>query len=673
MRKSYISASKLRFIFPLAFFCGLVFLTTLKEQRLLLVLNPSRQHGRNYINKSESVIKGNQLINPTWDSFETKNGYIRHQISMRNETKSICQIFSKGQTVASIWRSHFQDLLEAAEDPNDRYGVHCDWIDQLLKAIKPNLLERGLIARLPKEYMKQVIEIIDRRLKNEAESPLLVAVFGGSVAAGSECERIPAEIGDNIPFLPLLKGKNCSWPFRVQLLADYFLGPGVIHVENLAVGGTDSLLTLPILNYRLYSNDSMFLDKGPDVIINSFALNDHLPRGEKMKANATTTSLHFDDCLFKAQQFASAALESKPCQKPPAVIFLDEYVGNRFNNILSGDIRSTAVKFVTDYFGLGYIRPSVIAKPIVYSNEKEGVFSPQWFNYLGDRIEKVHPSMTGHQHIAFTVAYAAVRAASDFCIEENAKIARLEASEARSFNSLCHGVNEPLSHHAVLQSDGNSSTSASQKTDEKNWVTPPNVSPDLAYRLHFNRSHLNASAKKTEDYCHNADAKVPPCPFAFVATPAGTTRQQEALDDYLRRFLSGNSGGWYSLNDFRDGSQNKLGFVAKTRFASAKLLIPRIENRIQILTLHYLKSYGTRWQDSMARFDLRILRNNSTRQEYNTTFSAVGYHEIQASVAFSLKIDLEENAASIGDSVELQMTLVNGTEFKIISLMLCAR
>ena len=136
MTKSKISARKLQLLFPLTFFCGLVFLSTLKEQRFLRVLDPSRQHGRIYTNESESVIKGNQLINPTWASFATKNGYIQHHLSMIKETSSICQRFSKGQTVASMWSSHFQDLLEAAEDPNDSHGVHCDWIDQLLKAVR---------------------------------------------------------------------------------------------------------------------------------------------------------------------------------------------------------------------------------------------------------------------------------------------------------------------------------------------------------------------------------------------------------------------------------------------------------------------------------------------------------------------------------------------------------
>lgn len=557
----------------------------------------------------------------------------------------ICQrLQADGRTVASLWQDHLSQLVDAAMHPDDPQQVHRRWIDQLLRVVPPRLLERSLLASLGAADMKRIVDIIDRRLLNPSSSsapPLLVAVFGGSVAEGTGCNKIPSELGE-LSSPSSIRGKQCSWPLRLQFLVDAFLGPGIIQIENLAVGGTNSYLALPTLEYRLYPLSSpQLLAHGPDIIINGYSVNDNLP-DQSVASNSTSSRTHWGMGLGKAQHFIAMALKSRPCQPPPSLVYLDEYFGNQNELLLGEDIRNNAVRFSADHYtgSVGYVSSSLPVKPFCYANEPETFFSPNWWR---NRMAKVrltdgHFGMPGHQLAAYSLAYAALRAVSDYCV----------------------GVHDTVEKAATL---GDQTPPA------------PMINDKLTFAAKYDKNYREQWKQHEEAYCSSADVHASPCPLAFVATPAGTARNAGELNNYLKPFIVQNSGGWSGENNMRNGWQNKLGLVTHRPGAVLHLRLPNVANRVRIITLHYLRSYGETWANSTARFDVTIRNSTAANAlvKHEHSFQAQGFHDMTFSIAYPMTVDLKENAAQIGDTVDLKITLIGGSEFKIISLLMCSR
>jgi len=556
---------------------------------------------------------------------------------------SLChRLTADGKTISSLWLEALPRILNACMHPDDLRQIHRPWIQQLLKIVTPQFLERSLLVRLGEKNIRRVIGIIELRLQNATKHPpLLVAVYGGSVAEGTGCNKIPAELG-NLEVIESIKGKNCAWPLRLQWLADTFLGSDVVRVENIAVGGTHSILALPTLEYRLYPKNSLMLQSGPDIIVNGYSVNDNLPNTE-VKDNSTADRRHFQLGLDKSQKFTLSALKSRPCRDPPSLIYFDEYFGNQNELLLGEDIRRNAVRLVAGHYGgsVGVISSSVMATPFVYTNERETFFSPNWWKNSKKRITDGHFGMPGHQLTAYSIAYAALRTVADYCAGT-------------------------MEHHRL-----GAATSTPQKQEE---VIRTMVSPKLVDELKFSSKHDASHETKWEQeeaaYCANADFQAPPCPFAFVATPAGTARHANELNKYLLPFTTNNTG-WTGENDIRNGWQNKLGLTTHTHGAVLELTLPHVTNRVRILTLHYLRSYGEKWANSTAQFDLTILKNETI--QHTRSFRVEGVHDMTFSIAYPLVVDLGDHAADIGDDVVLRITLAGGSEFKIIALMLCSR
>ncbi len=103
--------------------------------------------------------------------------------------------------------------------------------------------------------------------------------------------------------------------------------------------------------------------------------------------------------------------------------------------------------------------------------------------------------------------------------------------------------------------------------------------------------------------------------------------------------------------------------------AVLELTLPHLSNRVHMLMLHYLRSYGEKWANSTAQFDLTILKNDTVK--HTQSFRVEGVHDMTFSIAYPLTVDLADHATDIGDDTLLRITLFGSSEFKIISLMLC--
>lgn len=254
------------------------------------------------------------------------------------------------------------------------------------------------------------------------------------------------------------------------------------------------------------------------------------------------------------------------------------------------------------------------------------------------RLTDGHFGMPGHQLAAYSLAYAALRAVSDYCV----------------------GAYEAAEKAATL---------------DDRQPPAPMLTDKLTFSAKYDQNYREQWKQHEEAYCSSADVHASPCPLAFVATPAGTARNAGELNNYLKPFIVQNSGGWSGENDMRNGWQNKLGLVTHRPGAVLHLRLPNVANRVRIITLHYLRSYGETWANSTARFDV-IIRNSTAADalvKHQHSFHAQGFHDMAFSIAYPMTVDLKENAAQIGDTVDLKITLTGGSEFKIISLLMCSR
>lgn len=546
---------------------------------------------------------------------------------------AICSRFEAGQTTASVWRSHLKEILEAAIG-GEKQQVHRGWLKELFHLLSSgNIMERGLRSAPKMATMENILTKVGERLtrnKNDlSSSPLQVVIFGDSVTEGSGCNILSPEINS---FLPngmgdrggSMTASQCAWPTRLQLLVDAVLRPGIIQIHNFAVGGTDTLYSLPMLEYRLYPpNLDVLRKQGADIIVNAYSVIDNLYSWDGSEI-ASADLRHFHACLHKTKAFYHSALKSQSC--PPLILFLDQYIGNLNNWLLGEDILNDVVRTFADAAtDIGYISSALVARHLVYANTNETVFTPDWLKV--PQHPEVHFYMPGHQHVAWVLAYSVLK----------------------SVMELCEDINDD---ETTLRGDG---------------IQTNGLQPNIA-------SKIDETKSRDVLHCNNdsATSSKEPCVFAFVATLAGSVTTKEELDQYIKPFKIQSSNGWEGEDTQRDGWRKKLGFVAHTAGASVGFSFPNLNNNVRIITIHYLKSYGELWENSEAVFSFTV-SDSAGRPLHEVSFNLTGHHKEQTSLTFPFTIDLGEKYAEVGQTALLNITLVSGKRFKIQSLMLCSR
>jgi hypothetical protein len=543
-----------------------------------------------------------------------------------------------------------------------------------------------------------------------AAPPLKIAIFGGSVAEGTKCEWLPNVILKNFTpsskngtsssiTWPQIRGNSCAWPFRLQHILDHFLGPRVVQVHNLAVGGTSSRLALPILKYWLYPRDSDLKPKpgddsagggGPDIILNAYAANDNLFSWDH-DANGTATMDNFYQALQSTEEFCRTALLSKPCHAAPILGFVSEYQGNLNELLLAEDVRADTVRILSDYYGFFDLSPATVVRQLVLVNTDETLLSPSWYsdsnaarrrqpkNAPPERSKDSHYGMPGHVYTAWTMAFAALSMVLDHCDdmhdeEDNPNFAFIELEHASAMNRFP----PPLVTRELMTIE------RTANIHDHNQATTDDHSSGIPMKW---RQEAMAAQQEEQEYCRTSSTTQSPCPFAFVATPTGTARTKMVLNKYIRRFRvnpeRGGGEGWDGENNLRYGWQNKIGLIASKPGGTLHLRLANIQQKIRHVIIQSMKSYGEEWKGSEAQFNITVSNDvnttipqsddGMTSDTTTTSFTIQGFHDMNASIAVPFALDLGNKSAAIGQTVDVKITLIGGKKFKIIAMMLCSR
>ena len=504
-------------------------------------------------------------------------------------------------SASQVWTSRFLDILAASQHPADPKFLHKDWTMSLLASLTPEMLQRGLRTRPYSQAFNSVLELVRQRILNpESSPPVKIAVVGGSVTQGGGCSRPPVEVDG---YEDMKDATGCAWPRRFEHLINTLMGTEIVKVYNLAVGGTNLELATPLIKYWLYPD--FLLPDGPDVIISSYSTNEQ--HTYPYRIDTTNTTAFATGKRRRVNDFISAVHNSRPCDEPPFLIFLDDYLGNQQDRILGETTYNKVVTELAEWYGdVMHVSYADAVRRVVYADTEETIFTPAWpivekGELAGQQKVEPHFGMGGHMTIAWALVYAIAQALAGFC--ENEMFVE-EMARMKRPTMIPHQVTELMSA-----------------------VPPPRLTTDLmlsnvtqAWQQNAREWQRNRQATCSDDTFGKA-----PCLFAFIAGPAGTVRNSVQLRRYLKPYTVENDG-WVPVVDLAAGGwSRKLGLVASKDKATLTLKLTNIEKEIRTVNLQTLKSYGEKWEGSKARFTLKV--QHPGKSEWADTFDIEGFHD----------------------------------------------
>ena len=224
----------------------------------------------------------------------------------------------------------------------------------------------------------------DRNNKdNDNHLPIQILVLGGSVTRGMLSNENPTE----------RNARHALWPSTLERLVNGVAGFKVIKITNIAQGGTNSEQGTFIIDYSLFPEDML----QPDIIIHAYSSNDmHILSMDK--ANAENKTL-YDAVFDNLQEFIRSVLTmstSRPCsniKNPPMLIILDDYLGNEQLFIHELMTFNTAMKQLSNYYGIMSISYADAVRDLVYADTYEKWFSPTWYDNDKNMQREIHLKM----------------------------------------------------------------------------------------------------------------------------------------------------------------------------------------------------------------------------------------------------------------------------------------
>ncbi|CAJ1964524.1 unnamed protein product [Cylindrotheca closterium] len=647
-------------------FCvpALIVLFFLLHSRLIVLLErdfKERQHGG--FGDGMAQQEHDQL----WKGDSSSNN------NNNNNNPGICQKLLQGNehsTTASMWLKSKHKLLSAVlgvleKQQSATSAIIPAWMEELWKFLTPWQLQQTIFPQVDPLILQRILEKLQARLlflqqleghydstnttdRNNPEPPppnkIQVLVFGGSVTEGVGCDAPPPSYlmddtekeKSQLKLLSSLSLQDCSWPHRLQQLADAFL-PDTIEIHNLAVGGTHSRAAVPILEHGLYpphvhvnenknkKNDAAPHDDHdshegpPDIILNAYAANDNLPPAFYNTENTTLDNFHKYRVLKRLMEFVAAASgtgtvggknninscgqsstnsNSQQQSHQPWIVFLNDYLGNQQESLVGESTVDELVQLLMQTLApVSYVSPSRLLEPYVWANTSEHVWSGVWkkksnknknLNAADYKVD-VHYGLAGHITTALVAAHAFFQWTMEYC-QEQVLFDDVEEQDCSSSSHWTTTTPKSLQTLETRMQAHELSSVLQIHLPSKEWMKlnhPDRVYPNITEGAGgvVKSSRLGSSSKTvTHDGCSGSSSghqNSGACAFAFLAAPLGTHSKKGPLQEYIDGFTvtaenkKEDGVGWLVQNNFRHGGfQNKLGLAAIRTGAQLTLDIP---------------------------------------------------------------------------------------------------
>jgi len=555
---------------------------------------------------------------------------------------------SEPSSATRLWQKYLPEILVASQNPLMPDLQTDDEIEKLrtilMETLSPSRMRRAVrhVPTFSHHIVKHVIEIIEKRIQDPQNNPpLKIAVFGGSVTLGREC------IPKRQQYL------DCAWPKRFELLVNQFFKTEVVKIYNLAVGGTSSHTGTNRIKYWMY-DDPVLKTEGPDVIINSYSTNDSLPPWDKKWPEDDLVTIVTDNVRNWLQYFVREALQSKLCAVPPLVVHVDDYLGPQ-QPLLLGEISYvSAMTQIAKYYDTVGISYGEVVRDIVYQDQSDTRFAG-----TGD----VHYGYYAHQTIAWSVGFASLELLISYCDDEY--IARTTTTTPPGDESENNAITKdhirnnklflppPLTRKFLLE---NASSEFEAAVDDAH------------------KSYVDNNCDSVDNSSSGTKRDLSPCVITWISTPGNFNNGM--INRFMTKYQTVNDG-WQSERQNGEGWSNKDGWIATKTGATFTLAFENVEKKIRTVSFYFLRSYGDKWKDSRAKFTVERVQKNPDGSTKTTTVVSeeeiAGVHaneDYKYSLTLSETLKLSETVLE-GETLAIGVTVVSGSHFKIMGMMLC--
>lgn len=589
---------------------------------------------------------------------QAKQNLIKAQSPSFQNEYAICNFFGNNATgvddagfiptTANIWSKNLKSILKASQHPMDKSFSEQTTLHNMLLDLAPSILQKGLKVRPKHEEITRILDIVEhRRLNPDTAAPLKILVMGGSVTEGVGCNQNG------------IKGRSCNWSVRLESFLNNILGFNGVQVTNIASGGTHTGQALQIIKYWMYPDD--VLPTGPDIIIHAYGANDSNlgDLGDTADAMDRIKNL-FKQCIERMNAFVKAVHTSHTCP-PPIIFHLDDYVGGHSQGGILQDMAYNMVMTrVAGWYDNFAVSSADVVRMLIYpSTTEENHFSPAWNIKRGrDKYtENCHFGWPGHQMITWVWAYNFLDSLINYCDHQDAQLEYQSSKQQLG-----------TERYSRITAKAQTFVTASTNKNNNTGVVPP---PLLAtMQLEKVSEAWETEATSQAEHCSNVDSGIP-CNFKWTASPAGKTSNAGALTKYLKPFIEKEkSKNWRIEVDNSHGWSRKLG-IAMDIDAVLQFKVPKLSTTAKVLTIQSLKSYGEKWDGSKIQVEVLVAKNETDNKEVFSTHIE-GNHTSQTSVQYSTELQLLDPVPKDSDAI-IKMTLVGGSTFKIMGMMLCNR
>uniref|UniRef100_A0A7S4AQF9 Uncharacterized protein n=1 Tax=Pseudo-nitzschia australis TaxID=44445 RepID=A0A7S4AQF9_9STRA len=620
-------------------------------------------------------------------------------------------------TAMALWNEHILKIFTASRISNDiRFRFH-DFTAQLLQIVSPRLprsvktvpfdwrpVENALTISWERyKYLQLPKEERDAIEPQNKPRPLKILIMGGSVLVGTNCRIMMREL--NFQFQ--LPKRECNWSYRIgEFINTFFLGDDdkkkrteqLVEVTKVAMGGTNTGTGSVIWQFDLIPE----VARNPDIVLNAYPTNDmHILT--VMEAESSNTTLR-DKTFEMLQGFVRQVMQTKHCPAdssassssndsnnepiPPLLLHMDDYLGNEQRKIWDTTELTQGAQVLANYYGFVSMSYADVVREFVYGDTYEKWFSSEWWvpeggkkkNLIFDR--QIHPGMGMHISSMWVTVYNLLHLASLYCSIPTGALVHQANNNITEYQAGLWGL--PDLQMAYKQPMG--------KPRPQPKGLPPMLTKDLLLeditslwrqqsgafvtdeeeQQEQEETDTSALSCKLDQTNKDGVASMPrvKCPFSWVS---GLSLQQNNVT-FVKEYFLVQSSIWEGWELSGDG--DKLGFVPSpgaAKDADARIILDFVySQKIQSVTFFFMKSYGTKWENSELEAKIWSAPSSPGQQQVLLDERYIlGTHSKNTSEMYTEEIVLSERVDA-GQKFQVEFKLVGGETFKLMGLAVCS-